>query len=879
MLKNLVVILILLLSANVFATHNRAGEITFTHVSGLTYEVTVVTYVKESSTAERPNLGIFWGDGTAQDSIERVSQISLGNDIEKNTYIARHTYPGASPSPYVIRVEDPNRNAGSMNIPNSINIIFYLQTELYINPFLGTNNSPVLLNPPIDNACVGFTYVHNPGAIDPDGDSLYYSLSPSFRENGAAIPNYQFPQASSFITIDNFTGDLIWDAPIAVGEYNVAILIEEFRNGNKIGSILRDMQITAVAGCDPPPNISGAADTCVIAGDTLNIDYTTTGSYATTLTSTGTPYLVSNSAVFQQTTAPSTVTSANFYWETNCNNVRKGPYTVSIKAVQAGPYNLADFHTTRIKVIAPKPENLTTSVLANTITLSWDQSICSPISQYKIYRKLGTSSWSPGICETGIPASVGFQLIGTTNSLTSTTFSDDNNGNGLVIGEEYCYRVVACFPDGAESIASDEACDHLVKDVAVITRVNVNTTDQANGSIYVEWSKPTEHNTIQFPGPYRYLVYRGEQNTSNMVLIDSTASINDTSYIDTLLNTLDFEYYYRIDIYNLTGGAREFMGSSTVASSVYLNLTPSDNQITLSWNENVPWANSQYVIYKQNPITLNFDSLNITSNQTYVDTGLANLKTYCYKIKSIGTYSLPGTISPIENASQENCAQPIDNVIPCPPSLCVEVNCEAQENKLYWQIQNPGCADDILQFNIFRKDSLTGEYSLVANIPNGTDTSYLHADIESIVGCYVITGIDSVGNESAYSDSVCIDNPNGACAGNLGCVSTPTDLPDTACNVYRLPNVFTPGGDGKNDFVIPFPYSFVETVEVQIFNRWGQLVFQTSDPDIMWDGTNQDNQSPCVDGTYYYVCNINEVCLDGSKPRVIKGFVTLIRNK
>lgn len=879
MIKNIIIILLIFVSANLFATHNRAGEITFTHVSGLTYEVTVVTYVKESSTAERPNLGIFWGDGTSLDSIERVSQDPLGNDIEKNTYIARHTYPGASPSPYVIRVEDPNRNSGSMNIPNSINVIFYLQTELYINPFLGINNSPILLNPPIDNACVGFIYVHNPGAIDLDGDSLYYTLSPSLRENGALIPNYQFPQASNFITIDNFTGDLVWDSPIALGEYNVGILIEEFRNGNKIGSILRDMQITVVGGCDPPPNITGVSDTCIIAGDTLNINYTATGSFPVTLTSTGAPYLVANPGIFQQTSAPSTLTTANFYWETNCSNVRKSSYAVSIKAIDAGPFGLADFHTTRIQVIAPKPENLTTSVQANTITLNWDQSICSPITQYKIYRKLGVSGWVPGPCETGIPASVGFQLIGTTNALTNTTFSDDNNGQGLVIGEEYCYRVVACFPDGAESIASDETCDHLVKDVAVITRVNVNTTDQITGSIYIEWSKPTEHNTVQFPGPYRYLVYRGEQSSNNLTLIDSTGSINDTTFTDTLLNTTDFEYFYRVDIYNLTAGARELMGRSAVASSVYLTLTPSDNQITLSWGEAVPWANVQYKIFRQNPVTLNFDSLDVTSNQTYVDTGLANLKDYCYKIESIGAYSLPGTISPIENFSQENCAQPIDNIIPCPPSLCVEVNCAAQENRLFWVNQNPGCADDVLQFNIYRKDAIDGEYQLIANIPNGTDTGYLHDDAVSIVGCYVITGIDSVGNESVFSDSVCVDNPNGVCVGNLGCVTTPNDLADTACFVYRLPNVFTPGSDGKNDFFTPFPYRFVEIVDMQIFSRWGKLVFQTSNPDILWDGINQDTKKESGDGTYYYVCTINEVCLEGTQPRIIKGFVTLIRNK
>ena len=96
---------------------------------------------------------------------------------------------------------------------------------------------------------------------------------------------------------------------------------------------------------------------------------------------------------------------------------------------------------------------------------------------------------------------------------------------------------------------------------------------------------------------------------------------------------------------------------------------------------------------------------------------------------------------------------------------------------------------------------------------------------------------------------------------------------------HRLPNVFTPGQDGHNDFFGPFPYRFVESIDIQIFNRWGNLVYQTTDPDILWDGANQENQKLCADGTYYYVCTVNEVCLDGIEPRVIKGFITLIRNK
>lgn len=876
MLKKFLYILLFLISANLFATHNRAGEITFIHISGLTYGITVITYTKDSSPADRPKLEIRWGDSSPLDSIPRISDQLLGNDIKKNVYYEEHTYPGPSPSPYVVSVEDPNRNSGVLNIPNSVNVVFYLETELYINPFMGINNSPVLLNPPIDNACVGSVYIHNPGAVDSDGDSLYYSLQQSLKEGGQLIPSYQFPSASNFITIESYTGDLIWDSPLIAGEYNVAILIEEFRNGYKIGSLLRDMQITVVPSCDPAPIITGITDTCVVAGDILDIDYqAVSDSFNVTITSTGIPYIISLPALFQQTTT----TMAKFYWETQCNHVRRSPYFVSIKAIDTGPYNLADFHTTTILIIGPKPENLMATVQTNKINLIWDKTKCSQVTGYKIYRRLGASGWAPGTCETGIPISAGFQLIATTSSVNDTSYSDNNSGLGLVPGEDYCYRIVACYPDGAQSIASDEACEKLIKDVPIITRVNVNTTSSINGFMYVEWSKPTEHDTIQFAGPYRYLIYRGEQYSSNMILIDSTATINDTMYTDTQLNTLDFQYFYRIDIYNLTGGTRDLMGKSTVASSVYLNLTPSDNQLTLTWNETVPWTNTQHVIYRQNPITLNFDSLNITSNNLYVDTGLANLKTYCYKVKSIGGYSLPGTIDPIENFSQEKCDQPVDNIIPCPPSLCIEVNCQLQQNKLHWTNQNPGCADDVVQFNIYKKDSLNGEYQLITSIPNGIETSYLYDNAPSIVGCYVITGVDSVGNESLMSDSVCVDNPNGACEGNKGCVYKSDQSADAECFIYRLPNVFTPGQDDKNDVFKSFPYRFVESVDMQIFNRWGELVYWTADPDILWKGINQTSNEECSDGTYFYVCTVNEVCLGGIEPRVIKGFITLIRNK
>ncbi|MBI2279773.1 MAG: gliding motility-associated C-terminal domain-containing protein [Bacteroidetes bacterium] len=856
MKKLLYIILLLFVSAQAFATHNRAGEITYKHVSGFTYEITVTTYVKESSPADRPNLEIFWGDGSSLDSIPRISKILLGGDIAKNIYIENHTYPGASPTPYIIHINDPNRNAGVINIPNSDQIQFYLESILIINPFVGINNSPALLNAPIDNACIGKTYVHNPGAWDIDGDSLSYKIEASRGENGGPIPGYTFPQTSNYITVNANTGDLIWDSPIAIGEYNVGIRIDEYRNGVKIGSILRDMQITVAPCSNNPPVISGVADTCIVVGDTLNLTYHAIDPDGNNVVFTATGGPLSSGASFQ-TTAISSNVDGSFFWAPQCANIRKGNQLVSFKAIDNGDVNLVDFYSLAIKVIAPAPKNLSETVLSNAIALNWSKTMCSQALKYKIYRKQDASGWTPSYCETGVPSYTGFTYIGETSTITDTNYVDNNNGLGLIPGVTYCYRVIAIYPDGSESKASEEVCGRLLKDVPIITNVSVNNTSTTNGSMYVAWSKPTEFDTILYPGPYRYLIYRGEQTSSTLTLIDSTSTINDTTYTDTLINTQNFQFFYRIDMYNLTAGARDLMGKSTVASSSYLNLIPSDNRITLAWNEAVPWTNTEHVIYKLNTTTLNYDSITTTSNLNYVDTGLVNGETYCYQVKSIGSYSSPGLISPILNFSQQNCAEPVDNVKPCAPILNVEAVCDTQQNKLSWTNPTTDCDDDILGYNIYKTDSISEDYYLVTSLTDGNLLNFIHENLVSIAGCYVITAVDSVGNESIYSDSVCVDN----------------------CPKYSLPNIFTPGNDGMNDFFKPFPYQYVESIEMKIYNRWGNLVFESKDPNIMWDGKNQKGGKLSSDGVYFYTCIVNEHYLEGIKPRVIKGFVHLLSNK
>lgn len=124
------------------ATHNRAGEITYQKLGTYEYKVRIVTYTKTSSPADRPELEFWWGDGQ-RDTIPRLSiDFNVGPDIQRNTYEGTHIYPGNGN--YIMYFLDENRNAAVVNIPGSVNIPFYVQTQLIISPAFTINSSPQL---------------------------------------------------------------------------------------------------------------------------------------------------------------------------------------------------------------------------------------------------------------------------------------------------------------------------------------------------------------------------------------------------------------------------------------------------------------------------------------------------------------------------------------------------------------------------------------------------------------------------------------------------------------------------------------------------------------------------------------------------------------
>src|SRR5436190_15922851 len=410
-LKKAIIVLFLALFAgySVQATHLPAGEITVTRLSctSLTFIITITVYTNTGSQVLFGSPGeLDFGDGSPHlvlpSNIAATPRTDLGPNVGIATFSISHTYSG--PGHYVVNYNEPNRNAGILNMFNSVETKFYLESTLNIDPFLGCNNSPRLLVPPIDKACNGEAWYHNPGAYDPDGDSLSYEMTIPKQEMGNPVNNYRDPNVKEFydrvginygtanetgngpptFSIDAVTGTIIWDSPGAPGEYNIAFKVIEWRNIGNVwvneGYVVRDMQVIVEDCINNRPELQIPADICVDAGKKIDADVFGTDpdndnvkieAFSEVLNQGLPPFpspatFTPNPPVYQAT-GPSHVASLHFQWQTTCAHVAQQPYQVTFKITdqrQTG-VQLVQFKTWRITVVGPAPKWQNISVNTN----------------------------------------------------------------------------------------------------------------------------------------------------------------------------------------------------------------------------------------------------------------------------------------------------------------------------------------------------------------------------------------------------------------------------------------------------------------------------------------------------------------------------------
>jgi len=104
--------------------------------------------------------------------------------------------------------------------------------------------------------------------------------------------------------------------------------------------------------------------------------------------------------------------------------------------------------------------------------------------------------------------------------------------------------------------------------------------------------------------------------------------------------------------------------------------------------------------------------------------------------------------------------------------------------------------------------------------------------------------------------------------GTCSSVATITVQVNTAFD-FVLPNIVTPNNDGINDFIDFGKYQF-SLLQLEIYNRWGAKVYESSTPTCIWKPTEDD-------GTYFYTLQYTINCNNEKQNKNLKGFVTVIR--
>ncbi len=272
------------------ASHAAGSELIYNHVADSTY-VFIFKFYRDCNGISAPTTVNLCGRNscnalTVSSTLTQIAVLPGGNPNGSTVSPGCPTYPTTCEPPsstpplpgyeeywYVDTVTIPAQcnswtfycgiNARNNSIVNIAGGTLYTETT-FNNTISHVNSSPRLLNKPVPYVCINSAFSFNHQGFDPDGDSLTFTninplTGPTFC-GSTTLPsnlNYVFPYSLTSpiatapggpFTFNNVNGSLGF-VPNTVGFYALAMRVDEYRNGVKIGSIIRDLQIIVVNNC------------------------------------------------------------------------------------------------------------------------------------------------------------------------------------------------------------------------------------------------------------------------------------------------------------------------------------------------------------------------------------------------------------------------------------------------------------------------------------------------------------------------------------------------------------------------------------------------------------------------------------------------------
>ncbi|MBN4051320.1 hypothetical protein JYU16_00740, partial [bacterium AH-315-M05] len=272
-------------STEVKASHAAGADISYECLSGNTEFRVVVSFYRDCSGVGAPgSVPVDFSSScfpsfTTTAVFESVTEIipycpfftptECGGGVEPSReqyiYVDTVVLPGTC-TDWVFSYDVFCRN-GAITTISPTCVAIYVEATLN-NTIAPCNSSPFFTNPPAPFVYAGPTFCYNNGAVDLDGDSLVYSLiqPKTGPAPGDTVDYFEIPiqytkdqplSSTPPITIDPATGDICM-TPTAAGEVTVmAVLVEEYRFGTFVGSVIRDIQVNVIAGADLLPSTNG----------------------------------------------------------------------------------------------------------------------------------------------------------------------------------------------------------------------------------------------------------------------------------------------------------------------------------------------------------------------------------------------------------------------------------------------------------------------------------------------------------------------------------------------------------------------------------------------------------------------------------------------
>ncbi len=176
------------------------------------------------------------------------------------------------------------------NIPYTGGGVTLLNLKAYLNRSMGPNNSPSFTSIPAPFFCINKPQIFNIGAVDPDGNSLSYHLIPGLSNNAQTNVTYinglsatnPLQVSANTLNFNSTSGQLNF-TPNAVQNSIVVYEIREYKNGQLIGTSMREMSFVVLNNCNNDAPVSTASSTnsnvtvagqdiYVCSGTSLNFD-------------------------------------------------------------------------------------------------------------------------------------------------------------------------------------------------------------------------------------------------------------------------------------------------------------------------------------------------------------------------------------------------------------------------------------------------------------------------------------------------------------------------------------------------------------------------------------------------------------------------------